>query len=76
MTPGSSAPQASPPEGLDHIGWYIATLHQLLGHDKAAVVLGQDPGNREGCLICAHEAAPTGESRAAVIAAIGTGEGP
>ena len=73
MTPGSSPPPASPPEeGLDHIGWYIATLHHLLGHDKAAVVLGQDPGSREGCLICAHEAAPTAGSRAAVIAAIGT----
>ena len=67
-------PAASQP-GLDGIGWLIATLHQLLGHDKAAAVLGQDPGDRGHCLICAHEADPAEESRLAVIAALAPLEG-
>lgn len=57
---------------MDVIGWYIATLHDLLGHDKAAACLGVPPGDREACLLCKHSAAPTEENRRAVVEAIGT----
>lgn len=40
---------------MDTIGWFIANLHQLLGHDKAAAVIGQDPGNQAKCILCAWE---------------------
>lgn len=55
---------------MDTIGWFIATLHQLIGHDHAAAVIGQPPGNREDCLICQYEQHPDEESRQAVIAAL------
>ena len=51
---------------MDSIGWFIATIHQLLGHDKAALVCGQDPGDKADCLICQYEADPTPERKAAV----------
>jgi len=56
--------------GLDPIGWFIATTHQMLGHDKAAAVLGQSPGDRAACLICEHERGPSEETRQAVIRAL------
>ena len=62
---------------MDPIGWFIATLHQLLGHDKAAAYLGQPPGNRDDCILCAYEHHHDDDHRAAVVAAIGTrGEKP
>jgi hypothetical protein len=61
--------------GLDPIGALIANLHQFLGHDKAAMVLGQDPGDKSQCVICAYEADPTPEGRALVIAALQPAEG-
>ena len=51
---------------MDAIGWSIATMHTLLGHDKAAVVLGVDPGDTSACLICAYEREPTAERKRAV----------
>lgn len=51
---------------MDGIGWYIATLHSLLGHEKTAVVLGVDPGDTSACLICAYECEPTAERKRAV----------
>jgi hypothetical protein len=57
---------------MDTIGWFIATTHQLLGHDKAAVVLGVPAGDPADCLICQFEDDPSGERRQAVIDAIGT----
>ena len=36
---------------MDPIGWYIATLHSLLGHDKTAAVLGQPAGGKDQCVI-------------------------
>lgn len=56
---------------MDVIGWFIATLHQVLGHDKAAAYLGQLSGDRSDCVICAYERQPDDEHRSAVIAAIG-----
>ena len=64
---------------MDPIGWYIATLHNLLGHAQAAAVLGVPAGDRAACLICAHERHPTEDTRAAVVAALrpgGAADGP
>jgi hypothetical protein len=57
---------------MDPIGWYIATLHSLIGHDKTAVVLGQSAGDKDQCVICLYEDYPTETLRQEVIAAIGT----
>src|SRR5215471_12859596 len=51
---------------MDSIGWCIANLHQLLGHDKTAIVLGVPAGNKAACLICQYEAEPTDIRRVAV----------
>jgi len=56
--------------GLDAFGWFIATTHQMLGHDKVAAVIGQPPGDKNACLICAHERRPTEKTRQAVIRAL------
>ena len=56
---------------MDAIGWMIANLHSLLGHDKAAAVLGQPPGDKTACLICAYERDPTPARKQAVIEALG-----
>jgi len=58
---------------VDAIGWYIATTHQMLGHDKAALVLGQPAGDQAACLICRYEASLTDLNRAAVEAALSPG---
>lgn len=55
---------------MDLIGWYIATLHDLLGHDIAAAVLGVHPGDKAECLICAYERQPIPERKRAVEAAL------
>jgi hypothetical protein len=52
----SDSPGAA--QGLDTIGWFIATLHSQLGHDKAAAVIGQPPGDKTACLICRYEQYP------------------
>lgn len=41
---------------MDIIGWYLATSHQMLGHDKAAALLGVDPGDKTRCILCRFEA--------------------
>jgi hypothetical protein len=40
---------------MDTIGWYIATLHQTLGHTTAARYLGQPVGDRTTCILCRYE---------------------
>lgn len=57
---------------MDNISWMIANLHQLLGHDKAAAVLGVAPWPGPVCLLCEYERHPSPERRAAVLAALGT----
>lgn len=52
--------------GLDPIGWFIAMLHNFLGHEKTAVYLNQPVGNREICLLCRYEREPSDENRQAV----------
>jgi hypothetical protein len=64
-------PFKKPEPGLDHIGWYIAISHSLLGHDKTAALIGADPGDKRACLICQYEHDPTPERKRAVIGAIG-----
>jgi hypothetical protein len=58
---------------MDRIGWFIATSHLLLGHDKAAAFLGVPLGDRSTCLLCQYEDNPTPARRQAVIDAIGRG---
>jgi hypothetical protein len=55
---------------MDSIGWMIATAHNLLGHDKCAVVLGVDTGDKAACLICKYERDPTPENKQAVVEAL------
>lgn len=61
---------AEPPRGLDRFGWYIAVLHGILGHDKAAAYIGQPGGDKRECIICAWERNPTEEGRQAVYEAL------
>jgi hypothetical protein len=55
---------------MDPIGWFIATLHQMLGHGKAAAVLGVPAGDKAACIICQYERSPSEAGRRAVIAAL------
>ncbi len=55
---------------MDTIGWFIANLHQMLGHDKTATVIGMPAGDRAACVICQYEAHPDKDTRAAVIRAL------
>jgi hypothetical protein len=55
---------------MDPIGWYIATMHQMLGHDKTAAFLGQQPGSKDDCLLCQYERNPDDAGRRAVITAL------
>jgi len=55
---------------MDGVGWIIASAHSLLGHDKCAVVMGVDTGDKSKCLICAYERNPTAENKQAVIDAL------
>lgn len=55
---------------MDTIGWFIATLHQLIGHDEAAWMIGFTPGNRGDCLLCQYERAPDDLRRQAVVRAL------
>lgn len=57
---------------MDAIGALIANLHKAIGHDKAAAYLGQPPGDRADCVLCAYERQPDEGRRAAVIDAIGS----
>jgi hypothetical protein len=66
----SGEPAGAALPGLDAIGWFIASSHQLLGHDTTALMLGQPPGDRAACLICRHERRPTEATRQAVIRAL------
>jgi hypothetical protein len=61
---------------MDAIGWFIATTHQMIGHDRTAAIIGQPPAPpgmtpQINCLLCQYESDPTPERRAAVEAAIG-----
>jgi hypothetical protein len=56
---------------MDAIGWFIATTHELLGHDKAAVVIGVPPGDKAACVICRYERTRTEEDRQIVIDLLG-----
>ena len=55
---------------MDAIGWFVATLHDLIGHDPAAAFIGQPPGDRDDCLLCRHQREPNDLTRQAVIRAL------
>ncbi len=56
---------------MDPIGKFIATLHNLLGHDTAARIIGMPSGDKSACLLCQYERHPSPERKQAVINAIG-----
>ena len=56
---------------MDPIGRFLATAHQLLGHDVSAAFIGIGVGNRADCVLCQYEAHPTPERKQAVVDAIG-----
>ena len=56
--------------GMDQIGWFIGTLHQLIGHDAAAAVIGATAGDKGACLLCQYERDPTDERRKAAVRAL------
>lgn len=58
---------------MDPIGYYIATLHGLLGHDKAAAVVGEPPYNKNTCILCLYERGKASQDE--VVAAIGVSRG-
>lgn len=60
---------------MDTIGWFIATLHQIMGHDKAAAVLGQAPYNKNMCILCQYERGDAGITKQMVIDRIGSSSG-
>lgn len=60
---------------MDSIDLYILRLHELIGHDHTAEVLGQDPGDKSKCLICAYERDPTPENKQAVEQALARHDG-
>jgi hypothetical protein len=66
----SAQGEAAPDPEWDTVGWFIATTHQLLGHDMAAAVMGVPAYDRADCLICAFERDPTDENKAAVMLAL------
>lgn len=54
---------------MDSFGWFIAALHQILGHRQTAAFLGEDPVDSAQCILCQYD---TGEAtRADVINRIG-----
>jgi len=55
---------------VDAIGALIGSLHQMLGHDKAAAVLGVPAGDKACCLLCRYEANPTAANRGAAERAL------
>lgn len=55
---------------MDPVGRLIASLHNVLGHDKAAAYLGVPAGDKRDCLICAYEACPDDLARQRVIRAL------
>jgi hypothetical protein len=55
---------------MDGIGWFIGTLHELIGHDAAAAVMGASSGDKDACLLCQYEREPTDERRRAVTRAL------
>lgn len=55
---------------MDGVGWIIASAHSILGHERCAVVLGVDNGDKDACLICRYEREPTPENKQAVIDAL------
>jgi len=55
---------------MDPIGWFIGTLHQLIGHDTTAAIIGASSGDKSACLLCQYEREPTDERRKAVYRAL------
>jgi hypothetical protein len=55
---------------MDPIGWYIFTLHQMIGHDKTAAIIGMPPGPKEHCVMCQYNQNPDETTRQRVVLAL------
>ena len=55
---------------MDAIGWFIANTHQVLGHEKAAAVMGVMSGDKNACKLCKYEKTYAEEDRLAVLEAV------
>ncbi len=55
---------------MDLIGWYLATMHSIVGHDTTARFIGAPTGDRAECVICRYDRNPTAENRRAVEQAL------
>lgn len=53
---------------MDIICYYLALLHNLIGHDKTAAVIGQPAGDKTKCMLCTYEREPTDENAQALQA--------
>jgi hypothetical protein len=53
---------------MDAVGWYIATIHDLMGHDTAAAFIGAPAGDKSQCAICRYERTRSEEDRRLVLA--------
>jgi len=56
---------------LDPIGWFIVTLHQMIGHRAAANFIGEpvEEGAMARCVLCQYEKGET--TKADVIERLG-----
>ena len=41
---------------MNTISWFLATMHQFLGHDKTAAYIGAPAGDKRDCILCWFEA--------------------
>jgi hypothetical protein len=56
--------------GVDSIGWFLITMHQMIGHRATADFLGQPRGDKADCILCQYEKGLA--TKAEVIERIGT----
>lgn len=57
---------------LDTVGWFICTLHQLIGHRATANFIGMPEGDVTDCILCRYENGVV--TKAEVIERMGTAE--
>jgi hypothetical protein len=55
---------------MDAIGWFLATIHGLLGHQGASRYLGITPGDPRHCSLCQYERDPSPTNRRKVFSAL------
>ena len=54
-------------DGLDRFGYFVLTLHDLMGHVATARYLGQDIGDESQCIACRYSNGDKGVTKQMVI---------